>query len=139
MAILDNRSVSSPVPKQTPAVRLVSRVMSHQDPRSAHHEGATFGAATREWLRYIEVDRKRRATTLYGYRDVVRGHLLPEFGEETPLEEITHVRIDAYRERMVAEGVASPRSINLRLVILHGVFRRAVRVFGLSHNPVAFV
>ena len=106
---------------------------------NGHRQGATFGAATREWLRYVEVDRKRRATTLLGYGYVVRCHLLPEFGEETPLEDITHLRIDAYRERMVADGVASPRSINHRLTILHGVFRRAVRVFGLSHNPVALV
>jgi hypothetical protein len=42
--------------------------------------GATFADAAAEWLRYVEYDRKRRASTIQDYRNVVRHSLLPEFG-----------------------------------------------------------
>lgn len=44
--------------------------------------------------------------------------------------------IDAYRERLVAEGRLSPRSINKQLAQLHAIFKRAQRIHGLSTNPV---
>jgi integrase len=100
---------------------------------------ATFGEAAREWLRYIEFDRKRRPSTLRGYRDAVRVHLLPEFGERTPLLDITHWRVDAFRQRLVEEEVLAPRTINKLLTNLHGIFQRAVRNHGVVQNPVALV
>lgn len=100
--------------------------------------GASFADAAAEWLRYVEHDRKRRASTIEDYRNVVRNNLLPEFGE-TPLERITTERIDGYRARLVAEGRLSDRTINKLLVLLHGIFRRAQRVYGLPGNPVAAV
>ncbi|MBA3376650.1 MAG: site-specific integrase [Actinobacteria bacterium] len=100
--------------------------------------GATFTDAAAEWLRYVEHDRKRRASTIEDYRNVVRNNLLPEF-DEAPLEEITTEWIDGYRARLVAEGRLSDRTINKLLVLLHGIFRRAQRVYGLVANPVAAV
>jgi integrase len=100
--------------------------------------GAAFADAAAEWLRYVEHDRKRRASTIEDYRNVVRHNLLPEFGE-TPLEQITTDWIDAYRAGLVAEGRLSDRTINKLLVLLHGIFRRAQRVYGLPGNPVAAV
>jgi hypothetical protein len=43
--------------------------------------GATFDDAAAEWLRYIEHDRKRKPSTLAGYRAVLRSLLLTAFGE----------------------------------------------------------
>ena len=100
--------------------------------------GATFADAAAEWLRYVEQDRKRRASTLEDYRNVVRHNLLPEFGE-APLEQITMEWIDGYRAGLVAEGRLSDRTINKLLVLLHGIFKRAQRVYGLAGNPVAAV
>lgn len=100
--------------------------------------GATFADAAAEWLRYVEHDRKRRASTLRDYKNVVRNNLLPEFGE-APLGQVTTDWIDGYRARLVAEGRLSGRTINKHLVLLHGIFRRAQRVFGLPANPVAAV
>jgi integrase len=100
--------------------------------------GATFADAAAEWLRYVEHDRNGRASTIADYRNVVRHSLLPEFGE-TPLEQITAKWIDAYRAGLVAEGRLSDRTINKLLALLHGIFKRAQRVYGLPGNPVTAV
>ena len=98
-----------------------------------------FGVAAREWVRYIECDRKRRRSTVMDYRWVVENHLIPEFGEQTSLTLIDADRVDEYRERLVREGRLSARTINKLLVNLSGVFRRARRVYGLRDNPVQLV
>jgi integrase len=100
--------------------------------------GATFADAAAEWLRYVEHDRKRRPSTVADYRGVVEHALTREFGG-LALEAVTVERIDAYRARLVEEGKLSARTINKRLVILHGVLRRAMRVYGLKSNPAALV
>ena len=115
-------------------------ILSGQDERVpvAPRPGAevTFGGAAREWLRYVEHDRKRRPSTVQDYRREMERRLIPELGEETPLVEITTERIEEFRERTVAEGELSPRTINKRLAQLHAIFKRAQRVFGLRLNPV---
>jgi integrase len=98
---------------------------------------ATFGMAAAEWMRYVEHDRKRRPSTVQDYRRELEQRLIPEFGADTPLTEITTDRIEEFREKMVAEGRLSPRTINKRLQQIHSVFRRAQRVWGLQVNPVA--
>jgi len=100
---------------------------------------ATFGEAAAEWLRFVEFDRRRRRSTVRDYHNNVRFHLIPEFGAETVLTTITYRRIDAYRERLVEEDVLAPRTINKLLTNLHGVFRRAMRVYDLENNPVALI
>ena len=100
--------------------------------------GATFADAAAEWLRYVEHDRKRRPSTVADYRGVVTHALDPEFGQLS-LEDVSVERIDAYRARLVEEGGLSARTINKRLVILHGILRRAMRVYGLRSNPAALV
>ena len=105
------------------------------EPRSG--EDVTFGHAAREWMRYVEHDRKRRPSTIRDYRRELETRLIPEFGEGTPLSEITTADIEAFRERLVAEGLLSPRTINQRLAQLHAIFKRAQRAFELPLNPVA--
>jgi integrase len=105
---------------------------------SAVQTGATFADAAAEWLRYVEQDRKRKPSTVADYRGVLEHALKPEFGT-LPLEAVTTERIDAYRARLVKECRLSARTINKQLVILHGVLRRAMRVYGLRSNPAALV
>ena len=50
--------------------------------------GATFAHAAAEWLRYIELDRGRKPSTVAGYQIIVRSQLLPTFGEMA-IESIT--------------------------------------------------
>ncbi len=88
----------------------------------------TFGQACREWMRYVEFDRKRRPSTIRDYRREMERRLIPAFGEDTALSEITTAEIEAFREQMVAEDRLSPRTINKRLQQLHTIFKRAQRV-----------
>jgi integrase len=100
-------------------------------------DDVTFGQAAREWMRYVEHDRKRRPSTIRDYRRELETRLIPEFGEDTPLSDMTTADIEAFRERLVAEGRLSPRTINKRLAQLHAIFKRAQRAFDLPLNPVA--
>jgi integrase len=95
----------------------------------------TFGDACEEWLRYIEHDRARAPTTLRDYRRAVDGYLLPELGADTPLAAITTETIDALRERTLASGRYSRRTLQKQLVLLHGILKRAKRKKWITANP----
>lgn len=97
--------------------------------------GKTFGDATAEWLRYVEHDKGRAASTLNDYRNVVRCYLEPEFGKETPIEKVTTEKIEKWRERLLDEGHLSRRSIQKVMVLLYGVMKRAKRRGWITTNP----
>ncbi len=96
--------------------------------------GATFDDAVAEWLRYIEQDRARKPSTVAGYRTIARTHLLPAFGGRA-LEMITPELIETWQASMTQS--ASTRS--KALVLMHGIFQRARKVWKLPANPVADV
>ncbi len=96
--------------------------------------GATFADAAAEWLRYIEQDRARKPSTVGGYASIVRTRLLPTFGSMA-IESVTPETIDAW----LATSGGSTSSRRKSLVLLHGIFRRARKVWGLRVNPVADV
>jgi integrase len=100
--------------------------------------GVTFAEAAAEWLRYVEHDRKRKPSTIRDYRIVVDRVLVPALGA-APLEAVTSAHLDAFRESLVAEDRLSPRTINKYLALIHGVLKRAQRVYGLSANAAAGV
>ncbi|HEX3617743.1 MAG TPA: hypothetical protein VHU61_14480, partial [Solirubrobacteraceae bacterium] len=79
--------------------------------RRAVGRGVTFEDAAREWLRYVEPDRRRRATTMADYRHVVDSVLIPAFGE-LPLAELTSEMIDTFRVALVDEDRLRPQTIN---------------------------
>jgi integrase len=96
--------------------------------------GATFADAAAEYLRYVEHDRGRKPSTLQGYRSAIHAHLLPAFGAMA-IEDVTTEAI----ERWVAQFPGSPRTRNKLLIQLHGILRRARRVYGLPSNAAAEV
>ena len=98
--------------------------------------GATFADAAAEYLRYVEQVRQIDPSTAKDYRGVIDGYLLPEFGA-TPLEEVTPDSIDAYKEGLIGEGRLSARVIVRHLTVLHGIFKRAKRVWKLTQNPAS--
>jgi len=100
--------------------------------------GATFADAAQEWLRYVEQERGRKASTLADYRSVVNAHLLPAFGD-LALERIDTETIERWLAGMLEEGRLSRRSLQKMIVLLNGIFRRARRVWGPPVNPVADV
>jgi integrase len=96
--------------------------------------GATFADAATEYLRYIEHDRGRKPSTVRGYRSAIEAHLLPVFGS-MPVESVTTPDI----ERWIATVDRSPRTRNKLIVLLHGIFVRARKVYGLRMNPAGEV
>jgi integrase len=96
--------------------------------------GATFADAAAEWLRYIEFDRERKPSTVGDYRSIVSAQLLPECGE-LPIEAITTEMI----ERWVATLGKSSNTRVKAVVLMHGIFRRAKKVWGLPTNPATDV
>jgi integrase len=96
--------------------------------------GATFADSAAEYLRYVEVDRGRKASTLRGYRSSIQVHLLPPFGEMA-VEDITTELI----ERWVAGVDGSVRTRNKLVILMHGILGRARKVYGLKLNAAADV
>jgi len=104
--------------------------------------GATFADAAAEYLRYAEHDRALKPSTLRGYRSIVSAYLLPAFGTRR-LEDITKAEIETWRSSLEsaagrAGGLAN-NSRNRIVTLLHGIFGRACKVYGLPVNPVAGV
>jgi integrase len=92
--------------------------------------GATFADAAAEWLRYVEQDRLRKASTVATYRSLLRSQILPAFGA-LPLESITPEMI----ERWVGSIERTPATRVKALAMVHGIFKRAMKVWGLTRNP----
>lgn len=98
--------------------------------------GATFTDAATEYLRFVADVRQIDPVTVADYRGVVNGYLLAEFGT-LDVEAVTPDLIDAYKERLIAEGKLSNRTIVRHLTVLHGIFKRAKRVWKLAENPAS--
>jgi len=105
------------------------------DPRRRRASDHTFGEACEAWLAYIAHEKDRRPSTVKDYGNTVRRYLLAEFGAETLLHTIDTERVDAFRERMLAEGQLSRRTVQKILVLLHGILKRAKRKGWIAVNP----
>jgi integrase len=99
--------------------------------------GATFADAVAECMRWLEQDRARKPTTLRGYESIMRAHLLPAFGERR-LEDITADEVEAWSATLAASGLANATRLRI-LTCLHGVMKRAKRVWKLPRNPISDV
>lgn len=97
---------------------------------------ATVADACAEWLRYSTEERQCSPGTLRGYRSGVQAHFLPTFGNMA-LEDVTARHIERWRSSLPASH--SVRTKNKLLTELHGVFKRAQKVWGLPANPVVEV
>jgi integrase len=95
--------------------------------------GATFRDASAEWLRYVEHDRDVKPSTLLDYRHMAR-RLDRDFGE-TPLERITADTIELWRAGLSCAN----RTTQKYLIVLNGIFKRAMKVYGLPANPMILV
>lgn len=102
----------------------------------ATRTGASFEDAAAEFLRFVTEVRQIDLDTAADYRGVIDGYLVPEFGDR-PIEAITPDDIDAYKEKLIAAGKLSNRTVVRHLTVLHGIFKRAKRVWGLSENPAS--
>ena len=101
----------------------------------------TFAEAAAEYLRFSEQDRGCKPSTIRNYRNAISVHLLPVFGEMA-LEDITVQEIEQWRAGMSSarqQRELSNKTKNNLLVLMHAIFRRAVKLYGLPANPVASV
>ena len=99
---------------------------------SQPRSGKTFADACAEWLRYVEHEKQRRPSTVADYRNVVRGYLEPEFGKDTPIEQITTKRIDDYRSRLLRRAAVAPHDPEgARTAVRH---HEAGQAQGLDHH-----
>ena len=101
--------------------------------------GATWEEACREWLRWTEHDRRRKLSTVSDYQLTIDANLIGDLGADRRLETIQQKHLEAYRDSLLAEDRLSPRTINKRLTIIHGIFKRAMKVWDLRANPAAGV
>src|SRR3954463_7226406 len=95
--------------------------------------GATVADAAAEWLRWAEHERDCKPSTMDGYRGTAK-LIIRRLGHMR-LEDVTTQDL----ERWKATLTCSNRTTQKYLVVLHGIFRRAMRVWGLPVNPVTNV
>lgn len=95
--------------------------------------GATLADAAAEWLRYSEHDRAVKKSTLTEYR-LTADRLVRDIGD-IPIEDVTPEMLERWKSTLKL----SNRSVAKYLVILHGIFKRAMKVWGLPRNPVVGV
>ncbi|HET9102407.1 MAG TPA: tyrosine-type recombinase/integrase [Solirubrobacteraceae bacterium] len=95
--------------------------------------GATVADAAAEWLRYSEHERACKPSTMTDYRLTAR-RLTRDLGEMR-LEEVTPDVLERWKQTLSG----SNRTVTKYLVVLNGIFKRAMRVWGLPLNPVASV
>jgi len=100
-------------------------------------DSASFGQACKEFVRYVRDVRQIDNKTASDYEGVIDGYLIPEFGEDTPAEEIDADGIEAYRDRLLAEEELSNRTIVRHLTVLHGVLKRAERKGWVPKNEAS--
>jgi integrase len=94
--------------------------------------GATFTDAAAEFLRCVAEGRGRKVSTVEDYRSIIEVHLLPAFGEMR-LEDVTPAAVEAFQARLAKREhrgrLITPRTRNKVLMVLHGVFSRARKVW----------
>ena len=100
--------------------------------------GATFADACSEYLRFLEVDRQRKPSTLRDARSIVRNHLLPAFGDWR-LEDVSADAVERWARSLGADRPLANRSKQKIIVVFHGLMERARRVWKLPSTPVGDV
>ena len=93
--------------------------------------GATFETASAEWLRYCEVDRQLRHSTIQHYTQMA-ARLNETFGQRR-VEDITSDEIEGYLASM--KGVANDTRLKY-YTAFSGIFKRARRVHKLRYDPM---
>lgn len=104
----------------------------YQKPRKV-----TFNAFAERWLSDYLPGRNLKLTTTDNYRQTLRNHLLPAFGNLT-LERLEREPelLDRYITHKTRAGL-SAKTINNQLLLLQVMLKTAIRWRLIRHNPVA--
>ena len=90
----------------------------------------TVGDLLERWLDYKRV--RVRQTTLYGYQNVVRKHIMPRIGH-VRLAKLSAFHLESLYKAMIEAGL-SPRMAELTHVVMYNALAQAVRWGMLSRN-----
>ncbi len=101
-----------------------------------HPEKLTFAAFAERWWGEYLPGRSLKLTTLDGYTQTLRNHLLPAFGryELRELEQRPEL-IDRYVAQKMQAGYAA-KTVTNHLVLLQVILKRALRWRLIQRNPV---
>jgi integrase len=124
----------------TPGMAEVELRRMMGDASSARADAHTFGEACAEWLRYLEEEKQVAERTLGTNRGAVRARLIPFFGEDTAIGEITTEQIDAYRAHGLKRGGRRGRPLKDTTVArdmtnISAILKRALRLGWIAANP----
>src|SRR5215218_7556068 len=139
--------------------RVAPRAPKVEEEEAPKERIPTFGDVVEEWLTYLRVEKGRARSTVQDAKNVANADLIPRFGRDTPLyaierrevvvvdggrqrAELRQVRrdtletedVDDYR-RDLLESSCAPRTVQKKLVLLHGVFKLAKRRKRIETNP----
>lgn len=97
-------------------------------------EAPTFSEFAEQWLE--EAEHRVKPRTCQDYRQVVRTHLLPPFGNM----KLGDISVDAVQKYTTAKaGQVSPRTVNKTLVALGAILKDAMNRDLIDKNPVSRV
>jgi len=116
------------------------RIMDEAGSAARTASGRTFQQACDEWLRYLEQEKQVAERTLGTNQNAVSARLVPFFGADTPLMDITTESIDAHRAHALTIGGArarplKPTTVQRDLTNLSGILARAFRKGSITTNP----
>lgn len=93
----------------------------------------TFAEVCEEWLRHGELERRLKPSTLIDYRSSTSARILPALGP-VRVDAVSTDDLEAWRQRLLAGGELSHRTINKLLMIVGAVFERARRRGQIANN-----
>ncbi len=145
----------SPREAQAELADLLSRERAKPISTRPRVAGRTFGDACRAYLTYAGTEQERPVadSTLRAYKGIVECHLIPAFGDETPLRRITGERINDHRAEQLKTGREAPNGKGSRsrpmtreprsreavrrdMLVLSGVLKLARKRGWIAYNPM---
>ena len=103
-----------------------------------HRRATPTQMTVKDWLTYwlnevIQPNRER--TTCYGYKSIIKNHLIPELGT-VRLQQLTPKQIQSYYTKMMRNKQLSPNTVHKHHILLHTAMQTAFRQNLLTENPV---
>jgi len=115
--------------------KLLELLVKYGAGQAADPGRVTLAEHLERWLAYKES--RVKPTTLAGYTNLVRNHIVPEIGQ-VRLARLNAYHVEQLYQAMLARGL-SARMVNLAHVVLNNALGLAVRWGTLDRNPAAAV
>lgn len=120
------------------SARITLRPLSGGLPVFAPAPPAPASVTLERWLELWmdrDIEQRRADTTVGGYRNIIRKHLVPALGA-VHLSCLTPALIDSYYQWLSEERSLSPNTIRKHHILLHTALDAAFRQGAIAANPV---